>query len=652
MKMNKKNKNGFTLVELVVVVCIFGIILSAILNFIKPANEIHNDVQATRDANVISSGIIEYLDDELRYATNILVLKDYRGVPEVSETGYVGTYGVPFTSCIVIDNAHFRGFGTSGYSNSEDDTAAKRMGATGQVLKVNKIDTEGFNLNNSQVVKGEAFYDNFKFLIEVGANDSDIYYDKTLQSLQVSVQTSFPVYENGEYVFHRKFDRGTDQNNDGEKTKDRGAVLSLTNINMNDGDPMNLEMVRMNKGLNAAQSEGHQESLGYPIAAAPAGATESQSAFYNLNNEARYTYIFYKKSGAKAEDDGSCIVKFTTDTPVKNTTVGSTVTANKGDVFKDFPSAPDNPGYSTHYWLAPDGSEVKLDVGYVLKGNTTFKLVYVPNPEPSPYTVTWIEADGSSYPTPGPVPVGKPATNTSPTKFDSSKKAVNEATGGWVEQGTGKPYFEVPIDQNRTFVADLVDKYPVHFKFSDSDIKDGEPVVSGKYAVNPAEVPVAPEGKIFDKWVVSGATSKDIATTPITAETTFVPTFKDKPSDINGWTMSYTANNMGATEWDIWADGGVNYGKCAQYSINVMFHNDTAGASFTKYKVKITLDKACKLINVWNVDITGNGTKNITVSPSLWNPITNGQSHDLNNSRFLFTDPTVKILKVELVSLS
>ena len=116
--------------------------------------------------------------------------------------------------------------------------------------------------------------------------------------------------------------------------------------------------------------------------------------------------------------------------------------------------------------------------------------------------------------------------------------------------------------------------------------------------------------------------------------------------------MSYTANNMGATEWDIWADGGVNYGKCAQYSINVMFHNDTAGASFTKYKVKITLDKACKLINVWNVDITGNGTKNITVSPSLWNPITNGQSHDLNNSRFLFTDPTVKILKVELVSLS
>ena len=52
----KSNKNGFTLVELIVVVVIFGMIMGAILNFMKPANEIHNDTQATMDANVISSG--------------------------------------------------------------------------------------------------------------------------------------------------------------------------------------------------------------------------------------------------------------------------------------------------------------------------------------------------------------------------------------------------------------------------------------------------------------------------------------------------------------------------------------------------------------------------------------------------------------------
>ena len=33
-----KNRKGFTLVELIVVVTIFGVILGAILNMIKPAN--------------------------------------------------------------------------------------------------------------------------------------------------------------------------------------------------------------------------------------------------------------------------------------------------------------------------------------------------------------------------------------------------------------------------------------------------------------------------------------------------------------------------------------------------------------------------------------------------------------------------------------
>ena len=37
---NKKNKNGFTLVELVIVMCIFGAIFACILNFIKPANQV------------------------------------------------------------------------------------------------------------------------------------------------------------------------------------------------------------------------------------------------------------------------------------------------------------------------------------------------------------------------------------------------------------------------------------------------------------------------------------------------------------------------------------------------------------------------------------------------------------------------------------
>ena len=99
-----KNRKGFTLVELIVVVTIFGVILGAILNMIKPANNVYHDADATMESNVIGSGLIDYLDDELRYSTNVLVLKDYIGVPDVSTSGTIGASGVTYSNCIVIDN--------------------------------------------------------------------------------------------------------------------------------------------------------------------------------------------------------------------------------------------------------------------------------------------------------------------------------------------------------------------------------------------------------------------------------------------------------------------------------------------------------------------------------------------------------------------
>ena len=53
-----KNRKGFTLVELIVVVTIFGVILGAILNMIKPANNVYHDADATMESNIIGSGLI------------------------------------------------------------------------------------------------------------------------------------------------------------------------------------------------------------------------------------------------------------------------------------------------------------------------------------------------------------------------------------------------------------------------------------------------------------------------------------------------------------------------------------------------------------------------------------------------------------------
>ena len=584
MIFKRKNKKGFTLVELVVVMCIFGMILSCILNFIKPANEVHNDVQATMDANVISSGLIEYIDDELRYANNVLVLQDYIAVPQVSDKGYVGDYNIPFTNCIMIDNTHFRGYSTKGYSGSDDDTDAKKVGATGCVIKINKLDEEGFNFNNSSVVKGEDFYDKFKFNIQVGTNviDEDAadyedlakknYYDPSLKSIQVSVETSYPVWKNGHYEFVKKFDRGSDEGNEEDKTKNRGAVISFTNINLDKHDKRDLEVVKVSKELNPTQSAGVWSSKGFPVASAPAGATAQQAEYYAKSTE-HFTYIFYSRNSAGLADTG-CTRKFVTDTPTANTQVASPITGfTKGEVFKSFPSAPTVSGYSSSYWCAPDGTVVDPAVGYTVTADSTFKLVYVKDPEPSPYTVTWIQPDGSTETVSGPTPVGAKAAHAPPIIPESlqSKKAVNEETGGWVEQGTGKPVSEVPVDKDRVFVADLVDKYPVHFKFSDSKTVDIEPVIKGKYATAPGETPDAPEGKQFEKWVLQGDESKDISVVAITKETTFVPKFIEKKAGLN-------SPSKGITPTHAWWD-------CVKYEVVIV--NNTSEA-VSDWKVELT----------------------------------------------------------------
>lgn len=657
MNIKNKNKNGFTLVELVVVMCIFGIIMGAILNFIKPANDVHNDAQATMDANVISSGLIEYMDDELRYATNVLVLQDYYGVPQVSDSGYVGTYGVPFNNCLVIDNKNFRGYSTPGYSGSDDDRVDKRVGATGCIIKVNKLDTEGFNFNNSRVVKGEDFYDKFKFNIKVGTNiDSselaeDHYYDPSLKSIQVSMVTSYPVWENGGYVFKKKFDRGTEGSNEAEKTKDRGAVISLTNINT-DISGFNIEYVDLSDiTLQPAQLAAVLSGKGYPPASAPAGATAQQQTYYGAD-AGRYTYIFYKKVGKSSEAATGCTIKFVTDVPTANTQVSSPVNGfTKGDYFKAFPSAPIVSGYSSSYWLAPDGTEVNNTTGYPINGDTTFKLVYVPDPEPSLFHITWINADGSSYQTNGPTPVGKTATNGNPPiGFDPDKFAINDATSGWVEQGTGKTLDQVPVDRDVVFVADLLPKYEVKFDYPDAQADVTIKVVKGKFATPPEAVPNPPAAdKIFDKWVVSGTTN-DIATTAITGNTTFTPTFKNKPSEISGWTITSTVNNVGTQDyvWDFNIGQSVT---CVKYDVNITFNSTNASAQIKGYKVKVTLNKAGNLCSYYNLNVSGNGTTTLTLEPTMWGNISSGGSHNLNNVLYL-RDTSVKIEKIELVSVT
>lgn len=572
MNFKKANKNGFTLVELMVVVIIFGMIMACILNFIKPANEVHDDAQATMDANVISSGIIEYLDDELRYATNVLVLQDYMGVPTVSKEGLVGTKDTnTYTNCIMIDNVHFRGFATNSYSGKDDDTPAKRMGATGCIYKINKIDTEGFDFKNARVVKGEDFYDKFKYVIQVGTNivadDDDTLkasklFDDSLKTLQFNMQTYFPVYKNGEYRFKRKFDRSSDGETEDEKTKNQGAVINLTNINITDEDSFDLSVIRCpDPTMPVAQVAAVMSGQGFaPVASAPTGVTESQKQYYTDLTK-RYTYIFYQKNGNKADESSDCTVKFVTSESVKIDPSSTTVA--RGTVFKDFPSIPTLAGASHAYWVC-DKDPVDTTKGYPIKKDTTFTLVYQKDSTSGGgsstaklYTVTWkgnanatVKAEDAT----SKVPENTYVTSFPTVTFDDTKWGLNPANGGWKNALTGESPNETVISGDTTFEVDLLPKYKVKFKVSDSSIVDGEPVMKGQFASVPDTLaePTKADHK-FDGWVFEG-TSDLISSKAITADTVFVPKFTATSSSGGGTTggsfvLTVDAGNTSHQNW-------------------------------------------------------------------------------------------------------
>jgi prepilin-type N-terminal cleavage/methylation domain-containing protein len=554
----KKNKNGFTLVELIVVVCIFGIILSAILNFIKPANEIHNDTQATMDANVISSGLIEYMDDELRYATNILVLKDYLGVPQVSSDGRVGSNPVQFTNCLVIDNNNPRGYSDKSYDPNEDDTAT-RMKARGSVVKVTKLDSDGFNYNNSTIAKGKSFYDKFTFTITIGSNvlnKEAFEKDNSLSTLEIRLQAFQPVYRDGEFVFtKRKFDRDAQNGEDGTIEKEKGAVLNLTNINLSGNDSSKLEVIDV-ADTNPTQVIGLFDGAGYPTASVPAGATSYQAECYNALREVsyvgtngenvttvpRYTYIFYQKK--KSASKCTVSFKFASDSPFTPDAdvIAPYTDVAKGTLFKNFPSIPTAPsGYNPGQWLGPDGNPVIPSDGFTIDGDVTFRLQYTKKePSPNEVKILWLDPAGNEYVTTYQdkatggefvaveVPAGSPVD-------------MNEFDFVWVQQGTGAAVDTVSVTGPLTFIAQATAK--PHVKFSadgtnvDCEIRVSKGTVISNSAIPTVPADKMPSGKMLDKWVLKGDESKTADTTPIDADCTFVAQFKDKPTIPDGAKM-------------------------------------------------------------------------------------------------------------------
>lgn len=503
-----KNRKGFTLVELIVVVTIFGVILGAILNMIKPANNVYHDADATMESNIIGSGLIDYLDDELRYSTNVLVLKDYIGVPDVSNSGTIGASGVTYSNCIVIDNNNLRGYSLKNYSGNDTDTAAKRMGAKGCILNVDKVNTEGLNFNNSAVARGVDFYDNYKF--DIGASISKI---EEMYTLDVSLTAYQPTYENGSYTF--------------TKTKyKKDAAVNLTNININEGKSDSYK-VRDYKDFSLTP-----DYVTYPQATtAPAGCTAQQEKYYSLDASNTYTYIFYDKTTVSSSKTYSVKFIYSASDP-EPTLRGKqidTKSVKAGTLYQTPPTMAKRTGYGTPYWVDSKNNVADFTTGITINKDMVFSCVYPPVAPKAQFNVTFENINGSTFTTTK-VYDGDFANDPGiPTDMDTIKQDFVK----WVyKSDNSKGLTDVSItDSSVVFVPVVQNKHKVEFKLNGSLINASTIYVSdGQYANYPGATPVSSDAnKVFSKWVVEG-TADEITSVTITRDTVFEAVFVEKPS--------------------------------------------------------------------------------------------------------------------------
>ena len=266
----KKNRKGFTLVELIAVSAIMVMLMGAILNFIQPMNKFYQKTQALADTNDIGSTMMNYVDDELRYATDVMILQDYEGVPAlvggslVNDSGNVVFPG-KFTNAIIIDNESVRGSLFEGYA--ENNTVAHRKKSTGCIMKAG-IDDAGIRTQKLSALVSEDIFSDYKCEFDAKLSESE---DEST-CVTISMQLWRPRYSNGSYVFDKY---GYNQVRD----------LELVNINLANAGERNM------KAEFHSTRDGSLDYSQFPKAAS-GGAGNSADMYTGAH---KYTYILYSK---------------------------------------------------------------------------------------------------------------------------------------------------------------------------------------------------------------------------------------------------------------------------------------------------------------------------------------------------------------------
>lgn len=300
MKNIKANQKGFTLVELIVVMCILGVLMGAILNLLQPTYKFFNSTKDMRDANDAALGIQNATENNIRYATQMFYLGDYEGVPQVtlgSDGATIG--GKSYKHLLVVDNNHVRGLSDSSYDATS--SSARRKSVKGAILKFDFGSTTGgincIDFSKSTIFMQEDYYGDYTYYFDTSMStiDGNRYFN-------MMIRLYTPTYSGGSYSTPTpvsydllksdttKYPKGQDPNVETQMER----KVSLMNINLqSDGVTTYLDALNPSvMSLDGCYSGSAIDYTKYPkVSSAPDTCNDAQAEFYDETNT--YTYIFY-----------------------------------------------------------------------------------------------------------------------------------------------------------------------------------------------------------------------------------------------------------------------------------------------------------------------------------------------------------------------
>ncbi|WP_028510107.1 prepilin-type N-terminal cleavage/methylation domain-containing protein [Ruminococcus sp. NK3A76] len=584
--MKKSNRSGFTLVELIIVVALLSIMLGAILRLIDPIRNVYHDTLDTVNTKTVGETMISFVEDKTRYATNMLILRDYKGVPQINAntakgTARVGNTSVEFTDVIIIDNHNLRGYGLSDYQGDTGSLAA-RKNCRGTIYTIGKIGESGTldltKLNTGTI--GDDVYGAYSYDISCCT--------KTLANARKTLNFSVASYpmelSSGSYV------------KTAEPEYKAERYFDLVNINL-PNDSFNI--------LDDVDFTATDDYTKYPQqVVAPSGLTTQQQSFFDTNDDNRFTYIFYKIN--KTNEDQSYMVKFlvSPDDPVtswKNKPLCSDQKVKAGGYLPEsmIPTIPTRAGF-TFSQFEVDGNVIARDdiPTYAINTDTIFTVRYAKDANYLEHTLKFYDTDGSLVPGDFAAINNEKATAYAPSPTYDNVTQYYE----WIERSTHQP-IDVFICSGSTsqtfeFDAKVYNKFKIEFKDEDGIVIDTQ-YVKNKGEINLIAVPASKNPlKTSGEWVVGGTNygaaniNGDTVITPkyLTITTPITPPSSGAKFEMDQVSTSGWANHLG---WDNTA-GKNKVCDLIQLSLTIKNTGSAKCSSSAVYKVQIKFNESIR----------------------------------------------------------